>query len=208
GPHDGPMVNEPTGETHAVGIVTTPVGAAAALGVDPGAVRGQVVDLEARWPAATGIRDGLVGLDDPDAKVDLVVEHLAEHTRRLSDRELAIERVVRRLERDPTTPLVDAAAEVGWSPGHLARVFAAVVGLTPRVLARLLRLRRLLHELDVHGEIRWSVLAAEWGWCDQAHLIRDLKRHVGVTPSQYVAAQAVYGPIDDGDPAGFVPESI
>ncbi len=206
GPHDGPMVNEPTGETHAVGIVTTPVGAGAALGVDPGSLRGEVVDLEQRWPAATGLRDRLVDLDDPDAKVDLVVDHLIATTRPLSEREATIERIVAMVERDPTTPVADAAAEVGWSPGHLSRVFAAVVGLTPRVLARLLRLRRLLHELDVHGEIRWSVLAAEWGWCDQAHLIRDLKRHVGVTPSQYVEAQAVYGRTEDGDPAGFVPE--
>ena len=38
GPHDGPVVNEPTGQTHAVGVVTTPVGAGPALGVEPARV--------------------------------------------------------------------------------------------------------------------------------------------------------------------------
>lgn len=207
GPHDGPMVNEPQGETHALGIVTTPVGAGAALGLDAGAIRGQVVDLEANWPAATELRARLLTVDDPDTKVDLVVEAVAASARALTERETTVERVVALVEADPTRPIPDVADEVGWSPGHLSRSFAEVVGLTPRVLARLLRLRRLLHELDVHGEIRWSILAAEWGWCDQAHLIRDFRRHVGVTPSQYVTAQAVYDPVDVTDPAGFVPET-
>ncbi|MEO5965650.1 MAG: hypothetical protein ABIR11_09320, partial [Candidatus Limnocylindrales bacterium] len=46
GPHDRPVVNEPTGETFAVGIVTTPTGCRAALGIDPAAVAGRVVHLE------------------------------------------------------------------------------------------------------------------------------------------------------------------
>lgn len=207
GPHDGPIVNEPQGETHAVGIVTTPIGCAAALGVDPASIRGQVIDLAPAWPAAEGLRDGLVQLDDADAKVQLVLDHLAAGARPPTDRELTVGRAVDLLDRDPTRPIPDVADEIGWSAGHLSRVFAQVVGLTPRVLARLLRLRRLLHDLDVHGEIRWSELAVDWGWCDQAHLIRDLKRHVGVTPSQYVEAQSVYRGVEDSEPAGFVPET-
>jgi AraC-like DNA-binding protein len=207
GPHDGPMVNEPTGETHAVGVVTTPIGCAPTFGVAPSSVRGQVVDLETVWPDATGLLQTLIELDDPEAKVDLVADHLAATTRPLREREVVIERAVSLVEGDPTRPIPDVAQEVGWSPGHLSRVFAEVVGLTPRVLARLLRVRRLLEDLDVHGEIRWSDLAAEWGWCDQAHLIRDFKRHAGVTPLQYVEAQSVYGEADDAEPAGFVPEA-
>lgn len=207
GPHDGPMVNEPKGETHAVGIVTTPIGCAAAFGVAPASIRGEVVDLEPAWPEATELRRELVGLDDPDTKVDLVVERLAASARPPTDRELTIGRAVDLVERDPTRPIPDVAEEIGLSPGHLSRVFAEIVGLTPRLLARLLRVRRLLHELDVNGEIRWADLAAEWGWCDQAHLIRDFKRHAGVTPSQYIEAQMVYRGVADSDAAGFIPET-
>ena len=45
GPHDRPLVNEPTGHTHCVGVVTTPIGCRALFGVDPAALRGRVVDL-------------------------------------------------------------------------------------------------------------------------------------------------------------------
>ncbi|WP_181780992.1 helix-turn-helix domain-containing protein, partial [Pseudonocardia pini] len=88
---------------------------------------------------------------------------------------------------------------------HLDREFERVVGLTPKALGRILRLRRLLASLDVHADVAWSGLAAEWGWFDQSHFIRDFKRHTGVTPSAYVRAQrAVFAVGQAAD--GFVPE--
>ena len=56
GPHDGPVLNEPTGQTHAVGIVTTPVGAGPVLGIEPARVRGRVVDLPSVWRDADELR--------------------------------------------------------------------------------------------------------------------------------------------------------
>jgi AraC-like DNA-binding protein len=59
----------------------------------------------------------------------------------------------------------------------------------------------------VTREIPWSGLAVELGWFDQAHLIRDFKRHTGVSPSQYIAAQLSAPAVGDpADAAGFVPE--
>ncbi|MBB5787761.1 AraC-like DNA-binding protein [Jiangella mangrovi] len=90
------------------------------------------------------------------------------------------------------------------SHGHLDREFTEVVGLSPRVLARILRLRVLLARLDVYAPVPWPALAAELGWFDQSHFIRDFKRHTGVTPSEYVAAQRGSFTPDQAAP-GFVP---
>jgi AraC-like DNA-binding protein len=57
----------------------------------------------------------------------------------------------------------------------------------------------------VYGQVAWVDLAAELGWFDQAHLIRDFKRHTGVTPSEYQAAQREMYTPDEAEP-GFVPE--
>jgi AraC-like DNA-binding protein len=32
----------------------------------------------------------------------------------------------------------------------------------------------------------WAGLAAEWGYADQAHLIREFRAMAGVTPADYV----------------------
>ena len=78
GPHDRPVTNEPTGETFAVGIVTTPVGARAALGVEPATIAGRVVDLAPAWPPATDLRRDLLAVaDDPETMLDLVEARLA-----------------------------------------------------------------------------------------------------------------------------------
>ncbi len=99
------------------------------------------------------------------------------------------EAAVRQLSAEPTRPVNDIARGLGVSHGHLDRQFTEQIGLSPRTLARILRMRRLLDEIDVHGSVGWADKAAELGWSDQAHPIRDFKRHTGVTPSQYLAAQ-------------------
>jgi AraC-like DNA-binding protein len=194
GPHDRPIVNEPTGETHCLGVVTTPVGCRAVLGLEPADLRGRVT----AWPPADRLRDELHGTP---ADMLLHVERtLTVDDTRGVDR---CARAVAALEAAPARSIAEIARELGVSHGHLDREFSQVVGLSPRTLARILRVRRLLRHIDVHGRIGWTELAASLGWFDQAHLIRDFKRHTGVTPSQYQDALRRYHP-DEIEP-GFVP---
>ena len=210
GPHDRPVTNEPTGETFAVGVVTTPVGARAALGVDPAAVAGLVVDLGEAWPGATGLRRALVASDgDPEAMLDIVERTLRDGF------DLGVagldrcERAVDLLAADPTRPIADIAAALGVTHGHLDREFTRFVGLSPRRLARLFRVDRLLAAIDVDAAVPWADLAADLGWADQSHLIRDVRRHTGTTPSAYLASRRSF-PSDDATPeaARFVPEPM
>jgi AraC-like DNA-binding protein len=67
-------------------------------------------------------------------------------------------------------------------------------------------MRALLSRLDVYAPIDWSGLAADFGWFDQSHFIRDFRRHTGVAPSVYVAAQRARFTPEQADP-GFVPQS-
>ena len=204
GPHDRPLTNEPTAETHCVGIVTTAVGCRAVVGVDPSPLRGLVVDLLGTWPAAAALRDRLLLGGDPAAMLaateEVVRAGLDESDRGL-DRCAA---AVALLEESPARPVAEVAAALGISHGHLDREFTRVVGLGPRTLARVLRVRRLLEQIDVSGPVAWTRFAADLGWYDQAHLIRDVTRHTGVPPSAYVAAQRRFLGPDELTP-GFVP---
>jgi AraC-like DNA-binding protein len=205
GPHDRPLVNEPTGRTDCVGVVTTPIGCRAVFGVSPAFLRGRVVDLLEAWPAARALRDALLDAD-PESTLDRTEAVLAAG---LDESDRALDRcaeVVAALEARPARPVADLAAQLGISHGHLDREFTRVVGLAPRTLARVLRVRRLLEQLDVEDAVVWSRLAADLGWYDQAHLIRDVTRHTGVPPTAYVRAQRRFLAPDEQAP-GFVPEA-
>jgi AraC-like DNA-binding protein len=204
GPHDRPLVNEPTGRTDCVGVVTTPIGCRAVFGVSPATLRGRVVDLLEAWPAARTLRDELLDAD-PGTTLDRTEAVLAAG---LDESDRALDRcaeVVASLEARPARPVAELAARLGISHGHLDREFTRVVGLAPRTLARVLRVRRLLEQLDVEDAVVWSRLAADLGWYDQAHLIRDVTRHTGVPPTAYVRAQRRFLAPDEQAP-GFVPE--
>jgi AraC-like DNA-binding protein len=60
GPHDRPVINEPTGETYCVGIVTTPVGCHPVFGLRPASMRGRAGDLTQLWAPATELRQRLL----------------------------------------------------------------------------------------------------------------------------------------------------
>ncbi len=91
-----------------------------------------------------------------------------------------------------STRVSDLAAHVDLSERHLERAFAERVGVSPKLLARVLRLRALLRSLDSTfasvppGNIPWAGLAAECGFADQAHLVREVRALAGVTPTALV----------------------
>jgi AraC-like DNA-binding protein len=77
------------------------------------------------------------------------------------------------------------ASELGWSRRHLAAVFRRDAGLTPKMMARVLRFQRAhsyLDRVDRHGG--WSGVAAACGYYDQPHLIRDFREFAGATPGE------------------------
>jgi AraC-like DNA-binding protein len=206
GPHDRPVTNEPTGETVAVGIVTTPVGCRAALGVDPAPLAGRVEELIVTWPPAADLRARLLVAPDPEAMLDLVVACLADVLHLDVPGMDRCEQAVAMLQEHPVRPIADIAAALGVSHGHLDREFTRIVGLSPRRLARLLRVERLLEGIDPDDDVPWADLAAHLGWADQSHMIRDIKRHTGSTPSAYLAARRKFAATPSGEEsARFIP---
>jgi AraC-like DNA-binding protein len=75
------------------------------------------------------------------------------------------------------------ARQAGLSPRQFRRRCLEAAGLGPKRLARVLRFR---HASRLAAEARrpdWSSIAAEAGYFDQAHLIRDFRAFTGRTPA-------------------------
>jgi AraC-like DNA-binding protein len=74
-----------------------------------------------------------------------------------------------------------AAAQAGMSARQFRRRCLEESGLTPKFLCRVLRFRRSF-ELAAARGLSWAAIAAETGYFDQAHLIRDFREFTGRTP--------------------------
>jgi AraC-like DNA-binding protein len=85
-------------------------------------------------------------------------------------------------------PVERLAAEVGWSRRHLATVTRRELGLSPKRLARVLRFDRAYAMRGRAATEGWATVAAECGYYDQAHLIRDFHDFAGVTPATAVSS--------------------
>ena len=67
----------------------------------------------------------------------------------------------------------------------LARTFARYVGVSPKWVIRRYRIHEALVRVDSGTEVDWAGLAADLGYSDQAHFVRDFTTTVGTTPTRY-----------------------
>lgn len=72
------------------------------------------------------------------------------------------------------------------SKRDIQRKFKHYVGISPNVYQRLIKLNKLKIKL-AHGEFdSLTQIAADYGYFDQAHFIRDFKFFMGITPKDYL----------------------
>lgn len=78
-------------------------------------------------------------------------------------------------------------AALGLSERQLRNRFAPSVGLTPKRLARIVRLEQTLTLGDAQPQLAGAELAHLGGYFDQAHLSRDFRTLLGTTPAAWLA---------------------
>jgi len=78
--------------------------------------------------------------------------------------------------------IASLADRLGWSRKHLAGSFSNAIGVGPKTLSRIVRFNRALG-LSRQGENDWADIAADCGYADQAHLVREFRDLAGQTPT-------------------------
>ena len=120
----------------------------------------------------------LLALDPhPDPQADLAMT--------LADR-IRTDRTIRRV--------TDFARAEGMSVRLLQRLFAGYVGVGPKWVILRYRIHEALERAETDRDIDWAALAADLGYADQAHLVRDFTATVGVPPTAYAAHPAASPP--------------
>lgn len=94
--------------------------------------------------------------------------------------------IVARVAAEPRIMRVDVLArELGTNVRRLQRLFAEYVGVGPKWVIRRYRLHEVTERMASGIAVDWAGLAAELGYADQAHLVRDFTSMVGETPTRY-----------------------
>ncbi|MFI1004056.1 DUF6597 domain-containing transcriptional factor [Streptomyces galbus] len=155
-------VTQATPTTPALHLTQTPQDRVAAV-LDPPEEDARVAALDAF----------LLSLDPrPDPQADLAMS-LVERIR--------TDRGIRRV--------ADFARSESLSVRLLQRLFSAYVGVGPKWVILRYRIHEALERAETERAVDWAALAADLGYADQAHLVRDFTATVGVPPTAY--AQAV-----------------
>ncbi len=139
-----------------------------------------------------------VPLDQLLARPD--VERLLDHLGKVADdpastAQALADAVDRRVPQDwkPDPVVVDAVVALtvgaapdpdGLGPRQFRRRFTSAMGYGPAMFGRIARLDRFSELVANHPGLGLADLAARGGFYDQAHLARDCRRLLGMTPSQ------------------------
>ncbi|MFD9544264.1 DUF6597 domain-containing transcriptional factor [Streptomyces sp. NPDC060022] len=100
-----------------------------------------------------------------------------------ADRAMALVELVR---TDRSLLRVDELARAeGLSARSLQRLFSTYVGVGPKWVILRYRIHEALQRAETDPETDWAALAADLGYSDQAHLVRDFTATVGVPPTAF-----------------------
>jgi AraC-like DNA-binding protein len=79
----------------------------------------------------------------------------------------------------------ELAVQLKINRRQLERKFSSAIGLSPKQLAKVIRLQATLKMLEKRQFTSLTSLAYENGYFDQAHFIKDFKEFTGMSPGQF-----------------------
>jgi AraC-like DNA-binding protein len=89
------------------------------------------------------------------------------------------------------TKVDDVVARFGINKRHLQRLFSHYVGVSPKWVIKRYRMHEAVERAVAGRRVSWSGLAADLGYFDQTHFIKDFKALIGKSPAEYVRAQTM-----------------
>jgi AraC-like DNA-binding protein len=169
-----------------VGVRFRTAGAAAYAGAPLSRLTDQRVDLCELKPGAAELAAGIAAAPDEASRLAAAAAHVWREVRGRPP-DPGVVRAVALLRASEGRAGLDALAEAsGRAPRALQRAFAAEVGIPPRTLRAVIRVRRLFDALQAGDARTWSAAAQAAGYFDHPQMARDFRRFVGCTPSAFL----------------------
>ncbi len=185
----GPILISPTGTVELIGIRFHPGGTAPFIRVPMYEVKDQVVALGGVAPDLE--RKLLrVSTDQPTmtariAAIEAMLTSLVL-AKKINPRSVELANLI--VESGGLLSVDMLARNAGISTRQLERKFLQEVGLSPKLLGRILRFQQVFRAVE-RRDNAWAPIAVDCGYYDQAHLIRDFNKFAQQTPAVLFSEQ-------------------
>jgi AraC-like DNA-binding protein len=185
GAYDRFFVIDTAEHASVVGVHFKPSGAWPFVELPPGELARTHVDLETLWgKAARELREMLCAAHTPARRFQILETALLARLNRPLKRHTAVHGALAALGRG--TAVRDVVDQVGLSHRRFIEVFSAEVGITPKLFGRIQRFQRAAAIARDQASPDWCHVAAECGYFDQSHLIRDFIAFSGFSPAEFL----------------------
>ncbi|HEY0384194.1 MAG TPA: DUF6597 domain-containing transcriptional factor [Candidatus Elarobacter sp.] len=179
-----PLVVHPVAGAHSIGVRFRPGCAYRFIRTALSELTDRVVDLHDLWGRrAHALTARIAAACDDETRIEILTHELLA---RLADREpdavtaFAVDALIASGGR---ASVAEIAVGANVTPRALQRRFTQRVGVGAKTLARVLRFQNSLRvrERCAAGRPDWAWIAAECGYADQSHLIRDYAAYASDT---------------------------
>jgi AraC-like DNA-binding protein len=149
-----------------------------------------VLPAEQLWgPAASGLATQMSAAPHVEQLIGMVEEFLRQRWPAEDPQVELVGRIVGALLHDRHISRVEDVTDMfGIRPRTLQRLFSRYVGVSPKWVLRRYRLHEAAAVLAQEQHRPWAEVAAELGYFDQSHFIRDFTAAIGLTPVAYAQA--------------------
>lgn len=183
----GPVIIETSGASSCLQIDFTATGARRFFRLPMSELAGRLVGLEdLLGVAGSALREQLGNAPDWQSRASIAQAFVISRTRLSPPPSAEIGWAFSEIARQRGRGTVESlAAGLGWSRKHLSDRFAGEIGVGPKSVARIVRIRSAMR-LARTGISGWADVAADGGFADQAHLVREFRELAGETPSSWL----------------------
>ena len=179
-----PVLVSPTGPVQLLGIRFAPGGALPFFPTPPGELTNRIAPLADVAGALDRDLSGQVyDARDLPEKISIIESLLIRRMNAKEERGASLRGAIAMIVSSGGQTSIDRlACDLGISGRQLERRFISEVGLGPKLLCRILRFQQVFRAVE-RADKNWARIAADCGYHDQAHLIRDFRQFAGQTPS-------------------------
>ena len=185
GSHSSSYVSDITADEPVMAIHFRPGGAFPFFGIPLGDLEDAYVGLEQVWGCdGRELHERLIETPSAATRFSVLEEFLLSRPWFVVHRHPGVAAAMAAIEDNPSVRMAAVRGLVGMSTKRLIASFRAEVGLSPKSYARVRRFQAALRLLST-GTASGGRIAADVGYFDQSHFVREFRSFTAMTPTEY-----------------------